>query len=348
MAEENPYQRETDLNTRKDWLADQKPVDVDIDGMVDYGKNMVTIRDNLQSHGGQLNLLNEMPAAAWEGAVLPEAKYMRSQMLQNSGELQQYITYLGTALTNTGMAAQTIADAYSSTDGWSAASLDAVRFAFGDTDAPRPPGLPPFITGKTYWDQYFENLSGAGQDGAENEGTGEKKFTDTGQPVVNPDGSITHTSVAPDGSVQLMTTQMLPGGGTLVTYVTKDPSGKVISTTSSKTTTVVRDNSTITTTTDYDAHGKPTGGHRQTDSYGADGSRSQTDEKLGADGKPTSKTVDQHNADGTRHVTETDGKGKVTQELHTGQDTEGVSTSDALDSPSKSALEEIKQHDYGI
>ncbi|MEU5565991.1 hypothetical protein [Micromonospora musae] len=344
MAEENPYQRETDLNTRTDWLADQKPVDVDIDGMVDYGKNMVTIQENLQNHGGQLSLLAELPNSAWEGAVLPEAGYIKGQMAGNYGELQRYITYLGTALTNTGMAAQTIADAYSSTDGWSAASLDAVRFAFGDANAQRPPGLPPFVTGKTYWDQQFESLSAADQGG----GGEQQKFTDTGQPTVNPDGSVTHTSLADDGSVRTLTTQTLPGGGTLTTIVTKDPSGKVTSTSSSRTSTVVRDDSTITTTTNYDANGKATGGSRQTTTYGEDGSNSRTDEQLDADGETTSRSVDQQNADGTRRVTDTDGEGNVTQELHVGQNTDGVDPSEVCDSPTRNALDEIKRHDYGI
>jgi hypothetical protein len=340
----NPYQRETSQNTRTDWLADQKPLDVDIDGLVDYGKNMVTIQQNLQGHGGRLNMLGQLPQNAWEGGALPEGMYIRQQMTANYGELQQYLTYLGSALTNIGMAAQTVADAYSSTDGWSAASLDAVRFAFGEADAPRPAGLPPFITGKTWWDQYFEaTASGQGAEGA-----APKDFTDQGQRI-NPDGSVTSTAVAPDGTVKTITQQTLPGGaGTVVTTTTTDANGKVLSSSTDRTTTVVQGNSTVTTTTTTDAEGKRTGGSRETTAYGDDGSRSVTSEQLNAAGDPTSRKVDQHNADGTQTVTTTDGKGHTTQELHVGQNTDGVAPSDATSSPTKQALDEIKQHDYGI
>ncbi|MFJ6198359.1 WXG100 family type VII secretion target [Micromonospora sp. NPDC092111] len=341
----NPYQQETSQNTRTDWLADQKPVDVDLDGLVDYGKNMVTIQENLQSHGGRLSQLGQLPQSAWDGNALPEGTYIRGQMTLNYGEFQQYLTHLGTALTNIGMAAQTVADAYSSTDGWSAASLDAVRFAFGEANAPRPPGLPPFISGKTWWDQYFEAMSS----GQNNTAPTPEQFVDQGQPTVNPDGSMTFTAIGPNGVVRTITQRTLPGGaGTVTVTTTTDANGKVLSSSSSRSATVISGNSTVVTTTTTDGDGKRTGGSRETTSYGSDGGRTVTSEQLDADGQPTSKKVDEQHADGTRTLTTTDGKGNVTQELHIGEDTAGVETSELTNSPTKQALDEIKRHDYGI
>ncbi|WP_328343214.1 hypothetical protein [Micromonospora sp. NBC_00421] len=340
----NPYQQQTDQNTCTDWLADQKPVDVDPDGLVDYGRNMVTIQENLRGHSGRLSQLGQLPQSAWDNNALPEGTYIRRQLTLNYGEFQQYLTYLGTALTNIGMAAQTVADAYANTDGWSAASLDAVRFAFGDADAPRPAGLPPFVSGKTWWDQYFETLSS----GQATTAPAEEDFVDQGQRV-DPDGSVTSTAIAPDGTVKTITQQTLPGGvGTIVTMTTTDVDGKVLATSTSRTTTVVSGNSTVVTTTTTDAEGRRTGGSRETTSYDADGGRTVTSEQLDAKEQPTSKRVDEQHADGTRTLTTTDGKGQVTEELHIGQDTEGVPTSELSNSPTRQALDEIKRHDYGI
>ncbi|MFE7874837.1 WXG100 family type VII secretion target [Micromonospora humida] len=348
MAEDdgsNPYQHETDQNTRTDWLADQKPVDVDPDGLVDYGKNMVVIQENLQSHGGRLSQLGQLPHRAWEGAALPEGVYVRSQLTLNYAEFQQYLTYLGAALTNIGMAAQTVADAYANTDGWSAASLDAVRFAFGEADAPRPAGLPPFVSGKTWWDQYLETVSS----GQANAAPTPEQFVDQGQPRVAPDGSITFTALGPGGVVRTIVQRSLPGGvGTETVTTTTDATGKVLDSSTSRTTTVVTGNSTVVTTTNTDAEGRRTGGSRETTSYGVDGGHTVTSEQLDANEQPTSKKVDEQHADGTRTVTTTDGKGTVTQELHIGEDTEGVDPAELTESPAKRALDEIKQHDYGI
>ncbi|SCE91941.1 hypothetical protein GA0070216_103129 [Micromonospora matsumotoense] len=341
----NPYQQETNQNTRTDWLADQKPVDVDPDGLVDYGKNMVTIQENLQGHSGRLSQLGQLPQSAWDGNALPEGTYIRGQLTLNYGEFQQYLTYLGVALTNIGMAAQTVADAYANTDGWSAASLDAVRFAFGDTDAPRPAGLPPFVSGKTWWDQYFETVSS----GQTSTAPTPEQFVDQGKPQVAPDGSITYTALGPGGVVRTMVQRPLPGGtGTVTVTTTADATGKVLDSSTTRTSTIVTGNSTVVTTTTTDAEGRRTGGSRETTSYAADGGRTVTSEQLDATEQPTSKKVDEHHADGTRTVTTTDGRGTVTQELHVGQDTEGVDPSELTDSPTKQALDEIKRHDYGI
>ncbi|MFC0529914.1 hypothetical protein [Phytohabitans kaempferiae] len=150
MGEENPYQSATNFNTRTDWLSDQKPVDLNLDGMGDFAQNMQTIHDNLRDELGYVHDLHSVPMKAWEGIVLGEASFVRTRMGDNAKELSHYLQRLSSALLNIGMAAQTIADTYGAADGFSAIELNTVRYAFAEPGAARPSGLSPLVTGETY------------------------------------------------------------------------------------------------------------------------------------------------------------------------------------------------------
>lgn len=204
MGDENPYQLATKANTNTDWLSDQTPVDVDIRGMGDFAQNMKTIQGNLTSELGYVDDLHTVPMKAWEGTVLAEAEFVRTRMSENATELTQYLQRLSTALLNIGMAAQTIADTYGATDGFSAIDLNAVQFAFAEPGAKRPAGLPSHVTGETYR-QKLAAAQPAQQPQQPRPGTpaqppGQgKRYTETVR--TNPDGTQTVTRKDSDGKV---------------------------------------------------------------------------------------------------------------------------------------------------
>jgi hypothetical protein len=338
-GEQNSYQDQTNQNTSTTWLDDQKPVDLDLDGLVDYAKDMKLIQGNLNHKTGNLDVITSLRAAAWKGAVLPEAACAADVVQANYGELRQYLMYLGTALLNVGMAAQTVADAYASTDGWSAASLDAVEFAFCDPGAQRPTSLPTWVTGKTWLDAYLE----AQQAGEGAPGTG-GTWTDQGQ-TAGPGGATTHTAVRSDGTTRTITTFSVPGGGpTIVTTTVTSRDGTVLFQQSEQTTTIRNGTSQTATTVSYDGEGHRTGSQRVT-TESTCGEDTITTVRQNAKGQTTSTTVD-HTTGVSRErtVTTTDGHGKVVQELHIGRETEGVDG--VPDSPTWEAIKEIRGHDY--
>ena len=49
----NPYAEQTEANTNTNWLDDQKPVDVDPDGLTGYAKSMLTIQGNVTGPAGR-------------------------------------------------------------------------------------------------------------------------------------------------------------------------------------------------------------------------------------------------------------------------------------------------------
>jgi hypothetical protein len=337
-GEYNPYAAQTRENTSTGWLNDQTKVDIDLDGMGEYAKNMVTIQKNLMGHLGHLNPLMELPHRAWVGSVLPEGAYTMKLMIGNYQELLQYCAYLATALGNIGNAAQTVADIFSRTDGWSAASLDAIKFAYGDRNVPKPGNLPPWVTGKTWFDQYFENLQkGEGVAGSPDVWRNLGSHT-------NPDGSTTMTSVNQNGVTRTMTVFSVPGGGpTITTITTTGLDGKVLSKQSQQSTTYLDGNSVVETTTSYDGAGTTTGAKTETTTYGSGGPPSVLTENFDASGNKTSSTFDGTTSNGEQEVRTTvyDDKGQptVTQDVHAGSPTPG--TDGMPDSPAADAVQDV-------
>jgi hypothetical protein len=336
VVTDNPYEQQTRANTSTDWLDNQEPVDLNLQGMGEFATNMVTVKENLTSHVGYLDLLATLPMQAWEGGALPEGAYSMNQMLGNFAELQAYLAYLQIALSNIGMAAQTIADAYASTDGWSAASLDTVKWAYGDSSVPPPAGLPPWVTGKSYWDQYFESLQSGTQAAGSPTGA---TWTPDGQRV-NADGSVTERAIGSDGRVREMTTVTIPGaGGTLVTTRVIGADGKELSVSSQRTTTTYDGGSVVTTTVSYDGQGNVTGSKESTTTYDDGEVRSTGTANFDRDGVPTTSTVTTTHDDGSQTVTDTSGD-TVTREVRYGQQTDGVTGTG--DTPAMDAIEEVQ------
>lgn len=339
MTTENPYEEQTAANTSQTWLADQVEVDLDLDGIREYATNMITIKENLSSHTGYLSLLGSMPTDAWDGGVLGEAAYVRHQMLGNYGELRQYLAYLGTALDNIGMAARTIADLFSSTDGWSAADLNAVNWAFGDRSATRPDNVPSYI-GDTFWDKYFEARNDP--DGAPPADS--TAWVDQGQVTGGPFGMVTQTAIGPNGQVKKVTTYSPPGAGTITTTTIYNARGEVISTTSTQSSTHLDGNTVVTRAVTTDGSGRTTGTQEERTTYDSDGNVvGESRENRNADGDVTSTTSTRTNADGTQTTTTSSGSGPE-RTVVTGEQTEGVNG--PPESPAQQALEDVQNHDY--
>ena len=339
----NPYREASRTNARTGWLDDQKPVDVDPEGLTGYAKNMKTIMENLTSHQGYLTMLASVPNQAWEGPVLGDAGYARGRFLGNYTELMNYISHLAIALINIGNAAQTVADAYSGTDGHSAASLNAVLFAFGEPNATRPSGLPPWL-GKTYFQDLHERRAQGTEAAADpamfgDEGTWTERR--------NADGSVTQIAYGPNGQRMEITSFSIPGGGgTITTTVIKDSSGKELSRTSENRTTYMDGNSVVTSTTSY-SNGQRTGTTTETVTYGDGGrvtSESTENTSYGPDGRPTgttSTTTETDPDDGSQTTTQRRGD-VVTRETEVGEQTDGGGTT-RPESPAADATRRVTE-----
>jgi hypothetical protein len=311
-----------------------KPVDVHIHGLVDYAKSMVTVSDNLKNHQGRVtDQLSSLPQDAFGRSALPEAAYTLTLCMQNLGEFTSYLGFLGAAIMNIGNAAQTVADCYQGTDGWSAASLDAVEFAYGDPSATRPGGLPSVI-GKTWYDAYFEQLAKDQKDAAAGGGPASAhqwhvvssgKYDDGGGYTIYEDQYGNYRSVNVtyvDG--KKVTFDNEPDGTTETTESTVSyPYGSVT------TTTTVKPDGTTSTTSSNVAY-----------STGANGDNISTTTANNGNGEPTSRTMHTTHPDGS--VTTTtysyeDGKWVETDQVTVGAEDPAVGTQ--VDSPAGQALQ---------
>jgi hypothetical protein len=327
-----PYQSATDKNTSATWLDDAKPVDVHLHGMVDYAKNVETVKDNLSSHRQRVSgdMGNAVPGAFAGG--FPEIAYAASLHGQNLAEFQQYLNFLGFALMNVANAAQTIADCYSSTDGWSAASLDAVNFAYGDPSAKRPAGLPPGL-GQTWSDAYYKAMAKQQEDAAKGGGDDSAHNWKLSSNYTGTDGSEHMTYTDQYGNTK--TIVVLHQGNTTTTTVTT-PKG----TTTTVASTYTYPYGSVTTTTVTGPDGHPRTSTVNTSSVGNTSVVSNVDDK----GHTTSSKTTTYNSDGSQTVTTRtyDDKGNVqnTDSVTYGQEAPGVGNS--VDSPTKQAIDDTK------
>ncbi|WIM97983.1 hypothetical protein ACTOB_001551 [Actinoplanes oblitus] len=290
----NPYDKQTAANTNTPWLHDGPKVDVDLDGLREYAKLMMKAQLDLSSRRTHLSQLFELPTTAWDGEVLGEAAWIRSQMSANASELNTYLSNLGQSLMNIGSAAQTVADIYEHGDAVSAASMNDVLFAFGDKSVPRPDGLPSYL-GKTYSDALAEGSKEAGPaaDSAE--------WVDQGT-VANGPYQTLQTSVA-NGQRRTIETTTIPNSGTtIVTTTVYDKKGHVVSTFTTRTETTYDATTNVQTTKETTSSGKTVTG-------------TTTSEKRYANGEVVHEVT-----------TSTDGKGGVTSQRSTDVDADGVRT----------------------
>ncbi|MEY9863597.1 hypothetical protein ABH935_009250 [Catenulispora sp. GAS73] len=135
----NPYATQTDATTQFGWGGGRQPVSVDIHKLGDYAIDMKNIADFERDHA-QMQLLMDSTAKSWTGGpLLPEGSWALDQFQHNAEEFVQYLQNLYNAVYNIAFAAKSVADCYNGTDGWSAADVNAVDYAFGD-NVPRPAG----------------------------------------------------------------------------------------------------------------------------------------------------------------------------------------------------------------
>lgn len=326
MPDHPDYQDQTAVNTSTGWMGERPEIDVDLAGMGDYAMSMVRIQWDLLGRLGYLADLAQLPMEAWGGNTINEARYIQGRVGENYRELTRYAQELSTALLHIGMAAQTIADAYGSSDGWSAASLDAVRYAFGDKSVPRPAGLPETV-GETYLEQQRER---AGEP------------IDPTSPawrswdrVEDADGTVTQTATAANGQrIEIVTTTTL--GVTTTTTKVYSPDGQVLSTQRQRTVEYADrfGVGSVTTTTGPD--GTSTS-HESVD-YGPDGSRTVTTVERAPDGAASVTEARTVTGDDGARITTTTTEGHTTT-VAVGAPTEGPEE----ESPSEAARERIEE-----
>ncbi|MBO3737755.1 hypothetical protein [Actinoplanes flavus] len=309
-GETAPYSSETYANTHTPWVSGD-PLKVDVEGLRDYAKDMLDQRFDLAGRAAHLKELFSMPVEAWNGMVLGEAAFLRSQLLGNASELSAYLGNLGETLFNVGSAAQTIADIYGNGDAIGAADLNDVLFAFGDKNVPRPAGLPKGI-GQTY-----EEALRAGTAGVTPPTETSAEWGPATSTVQSPYQSTLTSENVVTGQTREVVTTTIPGTGTtVVTTTVYNSKGGVVSTSSTRTTTsydatrnqqvkvVTSGDTTTTTTTTYDGKGEMTGETAQTST----GGRREV-------------TIDPET--GARTETTYNAKGDVTDRIVIGAETEG-------------------------
>jgi hypothetical protein len=333
----NPYDEQTAINTNQAWPGDGPAVDVDLDGMTEYAEQLEAASQDVMSRAGNLMSLTSMPSQAWGGIVLAEAAHFRNQFSANANELFAYLRELSTALLNVGMAAQTVADAYGNSDGWSAASLDAVMFAYGMPGATRPAGLHPMVGNETYWGQ---------QEKQQREGTApiDPNSTEWGPETVSTaPGLQILTSVHPNGQRREIKMEQT-GDGVLTTTTVYARDGSIVTQTGELVSSQYAGSSVQTTTTTYSG-GTVTGRTEARRTYESDGDvHSETVRTYDADGRLEDTVTTTTGDDGSRTTTTTDAAGTVTEKTAVGADTEG--STGVTESPGLEELDRI-QESYG-
>jgi hypothetical protein len=269
------YSDQTKKNIDKSWLADEKEVTADLAGIATYASKMLTIRLNAANHlATLLTGLNSIPSKAWDKVPLGEGSYAMQQMIGNAKEFAEFVKIWMESAENVGGAATTINNLYGGADGWSAANLDAIKFAWGDLNSPAaslwPPGDPP----KTY-----AQSDKAKQNANRDPLGGQNFWKQHGDAVTLPNGTVIITSWNqydkgdPRHREMTVTIVTYPGGqkmttvagpdGTIHTLEEPGPNGTTTTTMDAKyqsrgkqvVTTATVNGVTTTTTAQYDVEG---------------------------------------------------------------------------------------------
>jgi hypothetical protein len=225
-----------------------------------------------------------------------------------------------------------VADCYANTDGWSAASLNAVQFAYADPSAKRPSGLPPGL-GMTWSDSYYQALAQAQADAEK--GGGDDKLHDWKQSGywTDADGTVHMEYKDQYGNAKTM---LVAHNGNTTTTTTITPQGTSVS----AVTVSSYPYGTVKTTTTTGPDGKKSTSTVETYSNGNTSVTSNID----GTGRTTSSTTVTYNADGGQTVTQRsyDDKGKptVTDEVTYGKEALGVGHN--VDSPAQQAIDDTK------
>ncbi len=322
-----PYQSDTDQNTSKAWLGDFTKIDAKLSGMSDYAKALMTISDNLQTH--RIRVTQQIGSVLTDGAFLggfPEVSYAATLHGQNFSEFNQYLQNLYDGLQHSGNAAQAIADSYGDKDGFSAVSLNDVRFAFAEPGATRPAGLPSFY-GETFSQQQAKAQAAAAKDG---------------KTAAHPDAIWALTTSSTDDAGNTYSTYTDQYGDVRSISVVIDATGHKITTMTGPEGKTVTDEMTYsfefgsyTTTTSTDPTGKVSTAETNTTYAG-----NTTTTESASDGKTHSVTTVTYNANGSQttstYSVDASGSRTLTQQVTVGQD--NTVQLGAPDSPSNDAL----------
>jgi hypothetical protein len=313
----NPYSEQTAVNTDPGPSGGGLPVDVDLDGMVAYAEQMQAASSDVFNRVPDHSELGTMPLNGWDGDVLGEAQYFRHKLQTNAAELNQYLGNLGLALLNVGMAAQTVADAYGNSDGWSAASLDTVMFAFGMPGATRPEGMHPMVGTETYWGNYYKQM----RDGTAPVDPGSTDWTE--QPTVYMGNMSIQTATLPNGQRRTIETRSGPDG-VMTTTTVYAANGDVISRNGQLVSARYSNGSAYQTTTTYDQNGGVTGRTEERRTTNSDGDVTSESTSTYDDKGELQDTVTTNvDGDGSSTTTTTDRDGNVVDRSAVGADTEG-------------------------
>lgn len=351
MSEDNPYQFETTVNTTSPWATPDLPeLSADLDGIRDYAKKIAAVSQDIQGPSATVAAhLAEMPKSAWAGDPLAEMEHVRAYISYNAAELAAYFQQLGTTMTHIGAAAKTIADVYQHGDGYGAASINDVLFAFGDQNVPRPKGLPSYI-GQTYLEADVEAQMKAAADGTApaEDLTPFDKSDDKWevQSATSSPYGTTQVMVNPSTGQTMKIVNSFSPSSNVVTAVTTitDHKGHVISSSTTRTTTTSTINgdgtASITKTVDSIEDGRTTSRQQTTEHYTAgtvdDKTTTENQVKYDSKGKETvteTSTTSTHTySDGSTHEqTTTPGETKdddrvTTDDVWVGAKTDGPST----------------------
>jgi hypothetical protein len=227
-------------------------VQVNFKDLAQYGLNLNQYALSVTTAAGQAfgtmaSLTGEAFETFTKGGVFAEATVVSGLLNHHMSDFQHFVEDASKGIAYTGAAAQVIAASYSEADLQSGASIDDVRFAFGDAGIRRPHGLPKDAGTQTFSQQQ----QAAGGLPAALSGDPRMAVSDEYHP-----GYASHTFA--DGSWMTTTTtqRVGPNGTETVTEtVICDANGKVLRRTSQSD---LRrgDGTTVSTTTRHDGDDK--------------------------------------------------------------------------------------------
>jgi hypothetical protein len=283
MGTGNPYPEQTSANAAAPWLRGGPAIDVDIDGLREYARLLMSQRADIAGRAGHLASLGEMPAGAFTGDVLGEADAVRTGLQANAAELGAYLGKLAESLGNVANAAQTIAESYRSGDAVSAASLNDVLFAFGDKSVPRPAGLPESL-GTTYAEQQMA--------GAATPPAADSALWREGPVTPVSAYQTVQISTGPNGERREVSTVTAPGGIVTATTTVADRNGETVSASTTRTSTRFEGPVRTMTVETFGADGKLAATTETTTAYDGPNVTEQSTETVDPEGRTTSLTTE--------------------------------------------------------
>ncbi|NIH84499.1 hypothetical protein [Amycolatopsis granulosa] len=294
------------------WVSQGKPLKMDPASFRGYGKNIATLRGNLENDTlvASTSLQGGGKDISMSTGGFPPGTQMQQLCSRNAGEMAAFLPDMGQNIAAISSVALIMAEVFAGMDGSNAAMLNAVQWALCMPGATKPDGLPAGLDPKQTIESLMQKKGEIRADPHEDQLI--STFTYTGVVIEvyrTGDGGTRSVTRTPEGRTETLTdkdgktvytTTVQPDGQTTTTsYVNGKRAGKTItSTTTEKHGANVSDE--VTTTTRYDAedtklsvshdHVKttsfPDGTHIR-DYYTVDEKGNRTNERhIGAQGDP--------------------------------------------------------------